>query len=185
MSIWSSWRASQLVRRAAGKYAGLAWAEPAQAEVSWLSREVTAGDEDRARWELRYLRRAVSQLIAERDGWDDRIGAEVAREQAERLRDDPAVAQERLAVAERQYDLRLSRYREALRERTGGPLARRIAVELARTAAPGRPLGEAEDRLSALVEGELAAAQTRLADCFGQPELPEDVRPSELVRGDQ
>lgn len=185
MSIWGSWRSSRMVRRGAARYASLAWTEPSAEEVGWFARELVAGDEDRAIWELRYLRRAISQLIAERDGWDDRIGATVARELAERLLDDPAVAQERRATAERQFDLRLSRYREALRERTGGSLARRLAVELADVAAPGHPPGSAEGLLRALVERELTAAGERLAECFGQPELPEDIRPSELVRRDR
>lgn len=183
MSVWTSWRTSRLVRRGAERYAGLAWAEPDEGDVTWLAREVAAGDEDHARWELRYLRRAVAQLIAERDGWDDRVGVEVARELADRLRGDPAVAAGRLAVAERQYDLRLSRYREALRGRTGGSLAHRIAAELLQVAAPGRPSGGGEQRLGALVELELASAGSWLRECFGQPELPDDVRPSELAGG--
>ncbi len=182
MSIWDAWRASRQVRRGADRYAEESWAEPAVEDVRWLAREVAAGDEDHASWELRYLRRALAQLVAERDGLDDRTGAAVASALAERLRHDPGIARERLSIAERQSNQRLSRYRETLRERGGGPLADRLAAALVQVAAPGRPQRAEEPELAALVERELTEAQERLRKIFGVAELPEDVRPSETVK---
>lgn len=181
MSLWDAWRASRQVRRAAERYARESWAEPADEDVRWLAREVAAGDEDHARWELRYLRRALAQLVAERDGLDDRTGAAVATALSERLRRDRDVALERLSIAERQSNLRLSRYRETLRERGAGALPNRLASALVQVAAPGRPLRREEPELAALVERELVAAQERLRDIFGVAALPDDVRPSDAV----
>ncbi|MHB1224145.1 MAG: molybdopterin-binding domain-containing protein [Gemmatimonadaceae bacterium] len=181
MSLWDAWKASRQVRGAAERYAMESWGEPAEEDVRWLAREVAAGDEDRARWELRYLRRALAQLVAERDGLDDRTGAAVATALAERLRRDPDVARERLSIAERQSNLRLSRYRETLRERGAGPLPSRLALALVQLAAPGRPPRDEEPELAVLVERELVAAQERLRDIFGVAALPDDVRPSDAL----
>lgn len=181
MSLWDTWKASRQVRRAAERYALESWSEPPDEDVRWLAREVAAGDEDHARWELRYLRRALAQLVAERDGLDDRTGAAVATALAERLRRDRDVALERLSIAERQSNLRLSRYRETLRERGAGPLPGRLAMALVQLAAPGRPLRDDEPELAALVERELVAAQERLRDVFGVAALPDDVRPSDAL----
>lgn len=182
MSLWENWRASRRLRRGAERYAEESWSEPSDDDVRWVAREVAAGDEDHARWELRYLRRALAQLIAERDGLDDRTGAAVAIALAERLRRDPGVAVERLGIAERQSNLRLSRYRETLRERGAGPLPTRLAAALLQVAAPGRPLRAGEPELAGLVERELATAQERLRDVFGVAALPDDVRPSDAVQ---
>lgn len=181
MSLWDAWKASRQVRRAAERYALESWQEPSEEDVRWLAREVAAGDEDHARWELRYLRRALAQLVAERDGFDDRTGAAVATALADRLRGDRGVAQERMAMAERQSNVRLSRYRETLRERGPGPLPGRLALALVQLAAPGRPVRDEEPELAALVERELLAAQERLRDIFGVAALPDDVRPSDAL----
>lgn len=181
MSLWDAWKASRQVRRDAERYAKASWAEPSDDAVRWLAREVAAGDEDHARWELRYLRRALAQLVAERDGLDDRTGAAVATALAERLRQDRGIARERLSIAERQSNLRLSRYRETLRERTGGPLPNRLAGALVQVAAPGRPQRRDEPELAALVERELLDAQERLREIFGVAALPDDVRPSDAI----
>ncbi len=181
MSFWDAWRASRQIRRAADRYAEESWAEPSAEDVRWLAREVAAGDEDHAAWELRYLRRALAQLVAERDGLDDRTGAAVAAALAERLRNDRGIARERLSIAERQSNLRLSRYRETMRERGGGPLAGRLAAALVQVTAPGRPRRVEEPELTALVERELAESQERLREIFGVAALPEDIRPSDAV----
>lgn len=182
MSLWEAWRARRQIRRAAMRFAEESWSEPADDDVRWLAGAVAGGDEDHARWELRYLRRAVAQLVAERDGLDDRTGAEVADALGAMLRQDPAVAPERLGMAERQSRLRLSRYREALREKAGGPLPDRLAATLVHVAAPGRLVDRStEAELASLIGRELDASQQRLREVFGVADLPEDVRPSEAM----
>ena len=183
MSLWTSLRAAWRSRQAADRFADAAWAEPTDVDVVWLARHVTGGDEDHARWELRYLRRALAQLVAERDGLDDRTGVLVSQALSGRLSRDRSVAPERLAVAERQYNQRLSRYRETLRERGGGALPTRLAGTLVQLAAPGRGAGAEDTHLAELVARELGASAERLRETFGVAALPDDVRPSEAAGG--
>jgi hypothetical protein len=58
-------------RRAALTYVQEASVEPDEADVQWLASIVRDGDDDRARWELRYARRASALLVAEREALDD------------------------------------------------------------------------------------------------------------------
>ena len=53
--------------------------EPGPDDVDWLATRATRGDIDHARWELRYLRRALGVLVAQRDSLDDRTPSEVLR----------------------------------------------------------------------------------------------------------
>ena len=186
MSFWQAWRERRALRSGAEAFAASAWAEPDDADVRWVAEHVTAGDEDHARWELRYCRRALAVLAAERDALDDRTGAEVSHAMLDRLHGDRSVAPERLTIAERQFNARLGRYREALRER-GPRLAERFGAVLAATAAgsTGSAEGAAPDpRLVGIADAYWRQAQHELKACFGTARLPEHVRPSEALRED-
>jgi hypothetical protein len=182
VSFWQAWRERRALRSGAEAFAASAWLEPDDADVRWLAERATAGDEDHARWELRYCRRALALLAAERDALDDRTGAEVSHAMLDRLHADRGIAPERLPMAERQFNARLGRYREALRER-GPRLAERFAGVLAATAAgaAARP-GPPDPRLVDIADAYWARAQRELKACFGTAQLPEHVRPSEAVK---
>jgi hypothetical protein len=179
VSFWQAWRDRRALRDAADAYTRAAWVEPDEADVRWLAALATGDDDDHARWELRYCRRALALLTAEREALDDRTVAAVAHALVERLHRDRSVAAERVPMAERQFNTRLSRYREALRERGAGGPAERIAAALLAVAGGGHPVAAVDPRAVALVEGYGAAARERLRACFGVAQLPEHVRPSE------
>ena len=89
-------------------------------------RRATRGDADHAAWELRYLRRALGILVAQRDALDDRTPSEVLRTLASRMARDPNVDGELRELADRQFNARLSAYRDAFTSR-GPRHARRRA----------------------------------------------------------
>lgn len=179
MGVWQRWRDDRALKAAADAYAGRAWAEPAEDDVRWLAALATAGDEDHARWELRYARRAFALLAAERDALDDRTGSAVSRAIVERAAGDAAVAPDRRRVAERQFNIRLGRFRESLRLRGGTGLAARWAAVLVETASGGRAVPDA--RAEAVVQRVWDEAHDALRELFGVAELPEHVRPSEAA----
>ena len=88
-------------------------------DVAWLSEHGTDCDTDHARWELRYARRALGLIAAQRDALDDRTASLVATELARSLANDPAIAPGKIRMAERQLNARLSAYGDALGNREG------------------------------------------------------------------
>jgi hypothetical protein len=167
-------------RRAAGFVSAL-WAEPADADVAWLAGAATGGDLDHARWELRYARRALGLLVAQRDALDDRTGSLVAGEVGQALTRDPAVAVDMVPLAERQFNDRLAAYRDALRQRSAEPVGARLGRVLlvfagSVRAARGAGLQQAGEILARYLEETNALLRAR----FGEVDLPDDVRPSEL-----
>lgn len=154
--------------------------EPDQADVSWLAAHDRARDADHARWELRYARRALGLLVAERDALDDRTASLVGRALATELRADRNVAPGKLAVAEQQLNARLRVYSDALRQRGGGTTGARLGRALLEFA--GGPGYEADAGAVAqggeLLARYLAEANEALRSAFGAAVLPEDVRPS-------
>ena len=183
MSFWEAWRDRRALRGAAETYTRAAWSEPDDADVRWLADLATGGDEDHARWELRYCRRALALVTAEREALDDRTVSAVAHALVERLHRDRSVAAERVPMAERQFNLRLTRYRDALRERGAGGPSERLASALLAVAGGGHPVATVDPRATALVESFVAAAREQLRTCFGVAQLPEHVRPSEAALG--
>jgi hypothetical protein len=95
------------LRRTAALYVRTLLTDPDDADVSWLSDAATRGDSDRARWELRYARRAAGLLSAERDALDDRTASAVARELGESWAKDPNIAADMRHAAEQQFNARL------------------------------------------------------------------------------
>lgn len=178
--LFREWRGEWRLRRGTVAYVAGISEEPDADDVRWLAAIATAGDLDRARWELRYARRALGFLAAERDALDDRTGSMVARALTEALLVDRNVAAGMVGVAERQFNDRLGMYRRVLTSRdaeegTGARLGRALLQ------AAGAGLGvddEAIARGGALLARYLGSANDLLRRCFGTPSLPEDLPPS-------
>ena len=171
-------------RRRADAVVARLFAEPREADVLWLADAATGGDVDHARWELRYARRALGLIAAQRDALDDRTASDIATAIDAAFAIDPHVSAGRRALAERQFNDRVSTYREALQARGGtltpsntlGRMLLAFASDAARTA--GSPLARAIE----LMEAYLAEASEALRDAYGgAPALPEDRKPSEAV----
>lgn len=184
MPFLGRWRAERGVRASAAAFAAALSADPDPDLASWLSVTATRGDVDHALWELRYARRALGLLAAERDALDDRTASLVASALSEEFRRDPAIASDRVALAERQFNQRLAAYGEAVREREPGvPTAERVARVLLRFAGGDRDWEpETVEHLSRAVAEFLANTNAELRKAFGQAALPEDVKPSSLGR---
>ena len=169
-------------RQKAAGYVRAIWADPAEADVEWLASTATGGDLDHARWELRYARRALGLLAAQRDALDDRTGSLVAHAVSEAMVSDPAVAVSAAALAERQFNDRLTAYRDALQQRSreapGTRLGRVLLVFAGSVrAARGAGLQPAGELLARYLD----EANAALRQAFGSVELPEDERPSTLA----
>ena len=114
-----AWTLDRDQRRRAASYVAALCTEPAEEDVAWLSEHGTDCDSDHARWELRYARRALGLIAAQRDALDDRTASLVATELARSLANDPAIAPGKIRMAERQLNARLSAYGDALGNREG------------------------------------------------------------------
>ncbi len=171
-------------RQRAERVVNALFREPAEGDVRWLADAAAGGDVDHARWELRYARRALGLLAAQRDALDDQTASDVATAMAAAFAIDAHVSPELRPLAERQFNDRVTTYREALQSRGGpmgpgdklGRMLLAFASDSARTA--GTPLA----RAIALMAAYLAEASAALRDAYGgAPVLPEDRKPSETV----
>jgi hypothetical protein len=136
---------------------------------------------------LRYARRVIGLLVAERDALDDRTASAVGRALSAAMRFDPRVAADTLPIAESQLNARLGAYREALRARQGEDAT---GARLGRTLlAFTSPVGVASASPEAIARaGELLArysaeANEALRTAFGAASLPEDLPPSAVAGG--
>jgi hypothetical protein len=183
MRLFASFRDDRALLRRSAAYAEALMLEPSPADTEWLAAGATRGDVDHARWELRYLRRALGILVAQRDALDDRTPSEVLRALSQRMRRDPNVDDELRELADRQFNARLSAYRDAFTNRGHGTPALRVAQNL--LAFAGGPI-RADDpvvRRGAELVGEyLHWANGVLRERFGSPQLPDDVAPSKVGR---
>jgi hypothetical protein len=176
------WKAERLRQRRAAEYVALLMHEPDEADAAWLSDVATRGDLDHARWELRYLRRALGQVVAERHALDDVTGSEVARQLDAAAARDPNIARDLLELAERQYNARLSAYRDGLDARGGAPTTVRLGQTLLAFAGGAfRQRDEVVHRAGALADAEVDRAASALRDAFGVAQLPDDLPPSALA----
>ncbi len=178
--LLNEWRNEWRLRRGTVAYVESLLRDPDADELASLCAMATAGDEDRARWELRYARRALGVLVAQRDALDDRTGSEVARELAAAMRNDRHVATDMLKVAERQFNDRLSAFREVLTTRrpdegTGSRLGR-VLLQLAGVARD--PSEDSVQRAGEILVRYLGDANDALRKAFGTASLPDDVPPS-------
>lgn len=171
-------RAAEQGRRAVQAYITDASSEPDDADVEWLAAAIGDGDTDRARWELRYARRALALLVAERDALDDRTGSLVAREMRQALHMDRSVAAGMVALAERQLNERLAYFRTAFTERsaTESADARIARVFLDRLGV--RDVSGNSGRAAGIVRRYVEASQDSLRAAFGVAKVPEDQPPS-------
>lgn len=171
-------KAAEQRRRAVQAYVADAASEPDEADVQWLASVVGDGDLDRARWELRYARRAFALLVAERDALDDRTGSLVARELRQALQMDRSVAAGMVAVAERQLNQRLSYFRTAYADRSAQatPEVRVARVLLDRLGV--RDVSKNVDRAALIVGTYFEASHGALRAAFGVASIPEDQPPS-------
>ena len=183
MRLFRSFRDDRALDARSAAYADTLMAEPSTDEVEWLARVATRGDADHARWELRYLRRALGVLVAQRDALDDRTHSHVLRALLQRMARDPHVDAELRELAERQFNARLSAYRDAVTARGHGSVPLRLAQNL--LAFSGGPIRGADPVVqegAALVVTYRLAANEALRAAFGTAELPEDVAPSAIGR---
>jgi len=183
MRLFATFRDDRTLLRRSAAFADSLMAEPAEAEVAWLTEKATHGDTDHARWEMRYLRRALGILVAQRDALDDRTPSAVLRALLDRMDRDPKVDSELRVLAARQFNARLSAYRDAFTSRGHGTPALRVAQNL--LAFAGGPIRSADPVVmhgATVVEQALEQANAQLRATFGEPELPDDVKPSEVAR---
>lgn len=158
--------------------------EPNEADVLWLADSAAGGDVDHARWELRYARRALGLIAAQRDALDDVTGSDIASAIIEAFATDAHVSPDRRELAVRQFNDRVTTYREALQSRGGtiGPADKLGRMLLAFASDSSRTAGSPLPRAITLMDGYLAEASAALRDAYGgAPELPDDVKPSETV----
>lgn len=178
--LLNEWRNEWRLRRGTAAYVESLLKDPDADDLVSLCSLATGGDEDRARWELRYARRALGVLVAQRDALDDRTGSEVARELASEMHNDRHVATDMVKVAERQFNDRLSAYRDVLTTRrpeegTGSRLGR-VLLRLAGLA--GDPGEDAVQRAGEILVRYLGEANDSLRKAFGTASLPDDLPPS-------
>lgn len=182
MTLFSRWRTEREFQRKAERFVEHLLLEPSDDDVRWLAQAATHGDTDHARWELRYARRSLGLITAERDALDDRTGSLVARALADATARDPLVAPEMHEIAERQFNARLSAYRDALTARAGAATGARLGQTL--FAFAGGSFRQVDDHIvrgGELLGEYLAGANAVLRETFGKASLPENVPPSTLV----
>lgn len=183
MRLFRSFRDDRALLRRSAEYAAALMREPSAEDVAWLAADATRGDTDHAQWELRYLRRALGILVAQRDALDDRTPSEALRALLHRMHKDRNVDGELVDLAERQFNARLSAYRDAFTSRGLVPAPVRVAQNLlAFSGGPIRTDDPAVQRGARLVVEYLAACNEALRESFGAAQLPDDVAPSKIAR---
>lgn len=181
MPLFARWRAERELQRKAAVFVAALFKEPEQTDVDWLAQNATREDIDHARWELRYARRALGLIVAQRDALDDRTASVVAREISEAFARDKNISAGMLETAERQFNVRLSAYRDGLAARAGAPTAIRMGQTL--FAFAGGSFRVRDDnivRAGDLLAAYLAEANEVLRSAFGTAALPDNVPPSAL-----
>jgi hypothetical protein len=183
-ALWGGWRHGRALRARASAYVEALSQEPAEQDVRWLAETATHGDDDHARWELRYARQALGLLTAQRDALDDKTGSAVAQTLAEALGRDRRVAPGKLGIAERQLNERITAYADALGNREGAGSGWHLGRTLLRFAGCRETVPpEAVGRAAEITSGYLAEANEALREAFGAAMLPDNERPSVLRRG--
>jgi hypothetical protein len=182
MMLFARWRAERELQRKAAVFVSALFRDPADSDVDWLAKSATRGDVDHARWELRYARRALGLIAAQRDALDDRTASVVAHEISEAFAHDKNIAAGMLETSQRQFNVRLSAYRDGLAARAGAPTPIRMGQTL--FAFAGGSFKVRDDnivRAGELLATYLTEANDALRSSFGKATLPEDVRPSALT----
>ena len=183
MALFKQWRAARQLQRKANQFVAALIGEPDAADVTWLAKTATRGDEDHSRWELRYARRAIGLLVAQRDALDDRTGSIVARAVSEAFDRDQRIDRDRRDLAERQFNARLSAYRDALGARVPDSGVRLGQTLLAFSGGSFRDVDANVRRAGAVLSGYEKEANEALRAVFGTATLPEHVPPSAVAGG--
>lgn len=179
----SRWTAQQLEReweRRASSFVSTLMSEP---EPDAVDRLAALGDRDadHARWELRYLRRAIGLLIAGRDALDDRTASMVGQALAKAVEHDPSAAPAMRALSATHFNTRLRTYRDLMGQRG----ASRTPVDRIGAALVGYAGGQGGSDHGpwpgSWVATELDRCNEALRHEFGTVELPDDVAPSALL----
>lgn len=181
MLLFSRWRTERQLHRKASQYVERIESEPSDQDVAWLAATATRGDDDHARWELRYARAAIGLLVAQRDALDDRTASLVGRAMSDRFETDERIDRDRRELAERQFNARLSAYRDALGARAGVAHTRLGQTLLAFAGAAFRGAEEAVQRATGILAGYEKEANDALRAIFGAAALPEHVPPSAVT----
>lgn len=183
MALFQHWRKARQLQRKADQYVAALLREPSPEDVAWLAGSATRGDDDHARWELRYARRAIGLLVAQRDALDDRTGSLVAGALTVAFAGDERIDRERFGLVERQFNARLSAYRDALGARITDVVARLGQTLLAFSGGSFREVDDTVRRAGDVVSGYEAEANDALRSVFGIAALPEHVPPSAIAGG--
>lgn len=177
MGMWGEWRASRERRLRAEQYLGTVLREPPAAELQWL--QSLGIPSQRAMQELRFCRRAIGLIVAERDALDDRTAADVAHLLAPVIagegRRDPAHG-DAWAERWRAYTAAL-----AVRGSTESPAVRLARVMLAALGLP-EPMPEVLQHATRYVMETRGQCNESLRAAYGVATLPEDVKPSTLAQ---
>jgi hypothetical protein len=183
MAFFQRWRVERQLQKKAGQYLRSIGREPSSEDVAWLATEATRGDEDHARWELRYARCALGLLIAQRDALDDLTASVVAAAIAQAFQEDARIDPDRLDLAGRQFNARLSAYRDAMGVRGSEGSSRLGQTLLAFAGAAFKGADENVHRAGRILSAYEKEANESLRAVFGAAVLPEHVPPSALAGG--
>jgi hypothetical protein len=182
--FFGRWREDRELQRKAERYVASLMREPTEADVEWLAKSATKGDVDHARWELRYARRALGLIVAQRDALDDKTGSAVARTLADAMARDRSVDASTIEIAERQFNARISAYRDSLDAKSSSiPVSTRLGQTL--FAFSGGAFRDAKADVARggdLLASYATEANEALRDAFGTAHLPENLPPSALTR---
>jgi hypothetical protein len=181
MPFFKEWREARQLQKKAVQFVAVLTQEPGDNDVTWLAQTATRGDEDHARWELRYARRAIGLLIAQRDALNDRTGSLVARAVSEAFENDARIDRDRRDLAERQFNARLSAYRDALGARVPDASVRLGQTLLAFSGGSFRDIDDRVKRAGELLHAYVKESNEALRSVFGTAALPEHVAPSALA----
>ena len=183
MAIFGKWREDRDLQKKAALFVLSLMREPDPEDVEWLARAATKGDADHARWELRYARRALGLIVAQRDALNDKTGSAVAHELTAAVARDGNVDVSTLDIAERQFNARISAYRDGLDARASGtPVTTRLGQTLfAFSGGAFRDAGADLVRGGELLAGYATESNDALRKAFGTAQLPEDVPPSAIA----
>lgn len=170
--LFEEWRSERRLKRAIALFVENAMSDPDAADTTWLATVACSGDHDRASWELRYARRALALVIAQRDALDDRIPSLVARAIADAVQSDRNVAPAMLRVAERQFNDRLSTYRDVIAARVApGAQQTRLGRTLLQTSGIALPPEEHVARAGDILARYVNDANESLRSAFGAPTI--------------
>lgn len=179
MSKWSTQQVEREWARRASSFVSTLMTEPEPSAVEQLA-AIADLDADHARWELRYLRRAIGLLIAGRDALDDRTASLVGQALAKAVEHDPSAAPGMRAISAGQFNSRLRLYRDLMGQRGAARTPVGKIAEALVGFAGGRPGDDQGGWASAWVAAELDRSNEALRQEFGTVELPDDVAPSAM-----